>query len=128
MRTTSKAHLIALSLTFCLALCMMAFGAASGQAVYGSIFGTVTDASGAAVPNATVTVTNAGTNASETTKTNVSGNYTQTRLIPGTYRVKVEAPSFKASVIEAVVVNVDTASTANITLQPGQVSEQVTIT
>jgi hypothetical protein len=111
-------------MTLCLAIVPTTFG----QAVYGSIFGTVTDTSGAAVPNATVTITNTGTNVSETTKSNVSGNYTQTRLNPGTYRVKVEAPSFKAGVIETVVVNVDTASTVNVTLQAGQVSEQVTIT
>jgi hypothetical protein len=124
MRTTSKVSLLALSVTLCFAL----VGATLGQAVYGSVFGSVTDSSGAAVPNATVTITNIGTNLSETTKTNESGNYTQTRLIPGTYRVKVEAPSFKAAVIEAVVVNVDTSSTVNVTLQAGQVTEQITIT
>ena len=128
MRTTSKVSLFALSLTLCLALAIMTFGTTFGQAVYGSIFGTVTDASGAAVPNATVTITNTGTNVSETTKSNESGNYNQTRLIPGTYRVKVEASNFKSAVIETVVVNVDTASTANISLQPGQVSEEITIT
>jgi len=128
MRTTSKVSPIALSLTLCLTLVAATFGTTFGQAVYGSVFGTVTDSSGAAVPNATVTITNTGTNVSETTKTNASGNYNQTRLIPGTYRVKVEAPSFKAAVIDAVVVNVDTASTANVTLQAGQVSEQITIT
>src|SRR5215813_13427337 len=128
MRTTSKVSLFALSLTLCLALAIMTFGTTFGQAVYGSIFGTVTDASGAAVPNATVTITNTGKNVSETTKTNESGDYNQTRLIPGTYRVKVEASNFKSAVIEAVIVNVDTASTANISLQPGQVSEEITIT
>src|SRR5262245_41874198 len=124
MRTTSKVPLLALSLAFCLALVATTYG----QAVYGSIFGAVTDSSGAAVPNATVTITNIGSNVSETARSNASGNYTQTRLIPGTYRLKVEAPSFKAAVVETVVVNVDTASTVNVTLQAGQVSEQITIT
>src|SRR5262245_30296593 len=128
MRTTSKVSLLGLSMALCLALSLLTFGAAYGQAVYGSIFGTVTDSSGAATPNATVTVTNTATNVSVTTKTNESGNYTQTRLIPGTYHVKIEAPSFKAAVIEAVVVNVDTSSAVNAALQPGQVTEQVTIT
>src|SRR5215468_6406064 len=127
MRTTSRVTPFTVGMALCLALVVMT-GATLGQAVYGSIFGTVTDSSGAATPNATVTITNTGTNVSVTTKTNESGNYTQTRLIPGTYRIKVEAPSFKAAVIEAIVVNIDTASTANIALQPGQVSEQVTIT
>src|SRR5262245_25440667 len=132
MRTTSKASLFALGLTFCFTLSIATsgatFGTAFGQAVYGSIFGTVTDSSGAAVPNATVTITNIGANISETTRTNGSGNYNQTRLNPGTYRVKVEAPSFKSAVVETVVVNVDTASTVNVTLQTGQVTEQITIT
>jgi outer membrane receptor protein involved in Fe transport len=96
--------------------------------VYGSIYGTVTDPSGAAVPNATVTITNIGTNVSVTTKTNESGNFNQTRLIPGTYRIKVETSGFKVAIIDEIVVNVDTASTANLSLQTGLVSEQVTIT
>src|SRR5262245_40999300 len=128
MRTTSKVSPFALSLTLCLTLVAATFGTTFGQAVYGSVFGTVTDSSGAAVPIAPVTITKHGTNVSETTRKNGSCYYTQTRLIPGTYRIKVEASSFKAAVIEAVVVNVDTASTANVTLQAGQVSEQITIT
>jgi hypothetical protein len=124
MRTFHKFSLLTLSLALCAAFASVSFG----QAVYGSIFGTVTDPSGAAVPNATVTITNLGTNVSVTTKTNESGNYNQTRLIPGTYRVKVETGGFKVSVIDSVVVNVDTSSTADISLQTGQVTEEVTIT
>ncbi len=124
MRAIRKFSLFALSLIICGALAAPALG----QAVYGSVFGTVTDASGAAVAGATVTITNTGTNVSETAKTNSTGNYNQTRLIPGTYRVKVEASGFKVAVIETVVVNVDTASTVNVALQPGQVSEEITIT
>ena len=124
MRIMHKLSLLALSLLLSLGLASVSFG----QAVYGSIFGSVTDATGAAVPNATVTITNLGTNASETTKTNASGNYNQTRLIPGKYRVKIEAPNFKAAVIDSIVVNVDTASQTDITLQTGAVSEEVTIT
>src|SRR5215468_10612053 len=127
MRTTSRVTPFTVGMALCLALVVMT-GATLGQAVYGSIFGTVTDSSGAAAPNVTVTITNTATNVSVTAKTNESGNYTQTRLIPGTYRVKVEAPSFKAAIIETVVVNVDTSSAVNATLQPGQVTEQVTIT
>ncbi|MBL8190553.1 MAG: TonB-dependent receptor, partial [Acidobacteria bacterium] len=115
--------LLALSLL----LCAMALpGKVFGQAVYGSIFGTVTDSSGAAVAKAKVTITNSGTNVSETTETNSSGNYNQTRLIPGSYRVKIEAQGFKTTVIE-VLVNVDRASETNVALQTGAVTEEVTI-
>jgi hypothetical protein len=124
MITSRKVCLFAIGLLICCAFTVSTFG----QAVYGSIFGTITDASGAAVPNAKVTITNTGTNVTETAKTNESGNYNQTRLIPGVYRVKVEAPNFKSAVVDAVVVNVDTASTVNATLQTGQVSEEITIT
>jgi protocatechuate 3,4-dioxygenase beta subunit len=116
--------MLAVSLMICCALS----AAAIGQAVYGNIFGTVTDQSGAAVPGATVTITNLGTNVSVTTKTNSTGNYNQTRLVPGTYRVKVEAPGFKSAVIDTVVVNVDRASDASLQLITGAVTEEITIT
>src|SRR5947208_5609566 len=69
---------------------------ASGQAVFGSIFGTVTDPSGAAVPNAKVTVTSATKATSYTATTNADGNYSVTHLIPDTYNVRAEAAGFKA--------------------------------
>ena len=116
-------------LMLCLLVCMVCAPVNSfGQAVYGSIFGTVTDASGAAVPKAKITITNINQNTSVTAETNESGNFNQTRLIPGLYRIKVEAASFKAAVQENVTVNVDTATPINVQLQPGAVTEEVTIT
>ena len=58
-----------------------------GQAVFGSIFGTVTDPQGAAVANAKVTVTNVGKGSSDEVTTNDSGNYSATHLIPDVYSV-----------------------------------------
>src|SRR5512142_976940 len=69
---------------------------ASGQAVYGSIIGTVTDPSGAAVPNAKVTVTNTRKGTKDQLTTNADGNFSATHLIPDTYTVRVEAPGFGA--------------------------------
>ena len=100
---------------------------AMAQAVYGSVFGTITDGRGSGVPGATVTITNTGTNVAESIKTDASGYYNQTRLIPGRYRINVEATGFKTAVIETVVVSVDTASEAKVVLQPGEISEQITI-
>src|SRR5437879_12064287 len=81
-----------------------------GQAVYGSISGTVFDASGAAVPNAKVTINDVGRDVSYTTSTNESGNYSQTHLIIGKYRVRVEVSGFKTAVQENVNVAVDTVT------------------
>ena len=103
-------------------------GRTLGQAVYGSIIGTVTDSSGAAVPNAKVTITSVDKGVSVTTTSNESGNYEQQHLIAGTYDVKVEAPGFQASVQKAVQVNVDAAVQVNATLQLGQVTQTVEVT
>ena len=65
------------------------------QAVYGTIVGTVTDGTGAAVANAVVTITDIGRDVTQTTSTNESGNFTQRFLIAGRYRVRIEAPGFK---------------------------------
>lgn len=62
---------------------------ARGQAAYGTIIGTVQDPSGAAVPNATITVTDIGKGASRSTATNESGYYTVSNLVPGDYKVTV---------------------------------------
>ncbi len=75
-----------------LLLCVFAFG----QAETGQIMGTVTDPSGAVVPNAKVTVTNVQTGAIRTTQSNASGLYTVTNLMAGTYEVKIEGSGFGA--------------------------------
>src|SRR5215207_958682 len=97
------------------------------QAVYGSIAGNVTDANGAVVANATVTITSIERKTSDTVQTNDSGLFVRERLLPGRYEVKISAANFKEAVIPEVIVNVDTQSKADATLQTGQVSESVTI-
>src|SRR3954469_3371928 len=69
---------------------------AYGQAVYGSILGTVIDPQGAAVPNAKVIVTNQRKGTTDTTTTNNDGNYSVTHLIPDTYTVHFESSGFKS--------------------------------
>src|ERR1051325_9382429 len=100
---------------------------ARAQAVYGSIAGTVTDVNGAAVPNATVTITSIERKTSDTAQTNDSGLFVRERLLPGKYEVKISAASFKETVIPEVIVNVDTQTKADVALQPGQLSETITI-
>ena len=96
-------------LVLCLAL---GFGASTslGQAVYGSIIGTVTDQQGNAVAGAKVTVTSVTKNTSEETTTNDSGNFSVIHLIPDTYKVKIEAAGFKVNDVASVLVQVDTTA------------------
>lgn len=98
------------------------------QAVYGSISGTVTDASGALVAGAKVTITNVDRKTSDTVTANDSGNYVKERLVPGTYEVKIESQGFKASVIPSVLVNVDAQTKVDAVLQTGAVTDTVTVT
>jgi len=109
-------------------LCGFWAPAAQGQAVFGSILGTVTDPSGAAVPNAKVTVIDQGKGTTLQTTTNESGNYSATHLIPDTYTVRVEAQGFKVLEFKDITVSADTGSRVDGQFQVGSTSEQVEVT
>ena len=99
MKTTSHPALrpsVVTSLSVLLLIC--ASVSLQGQTTFGRIGGTITDKTGAVVPNATVTVTNAATNLVRTTTTDESGFYTVTNLPVGTYSVLVEQKGFKKTV------------------------------
>ena len=99
-----------------------------GQTNKGGIGGTVTDANGAQIAGATVTVTNLGTGQKVTVTTGESGTYSVQSLEPVTYSVAVEAKGFKKAVIEPIKVDTAGVATANVTLETGNISEQVMIT
>src|SRR5438445_139700 len=124
MRRQATLGLI-LGLCFVFALCA---NTSFGQAVYGSIIGTVTDPQGNAVSGAKVTVTSVTKNTSVETTTNESGNFSVIHLIPDTYKIKIEAAGFKASDIASVLVQVDTAAHVDAQLQVGAVTQTVEVT
>jgi len=119
---------IAAMLTICICLATLTAQPVWGQAVYGSIIGTVTDPQGAAVANAKVTVTDQRKGTSDSTTTNDSGNYSVTHLIPDVYTVRVEAPGFKASEQKDVIVSADAAANVPLQFQVGGTSETVEVT
>ena len=110
-------------------LCLLLLSSAPSlaQAVYGSIVGTVTDSTGAAVANAKVTITDTGRDVTQVTTTNESGNYSQRFLIAGRYRVRVEANGFKTEVQDNVPVSVDTDVRVSMTLEVGQMTQTVEV-
>ncbi|HUL16906.1 MAG TPA: carboxypeptidase-like regulatory domain-containing protein [Terriglobales bacterium] len=89
--------------------------------------GTVTDASGAVVPDANVTVTNVGTNVVHNAVTTSEGTFYITDLIPGTYTVKVEKSGFQTAVVKNVNVYVSQIATANAVLKTGSTSETMEV-
>ena len=108
----------------CLILCS---SACFGQAVNGSLLGTVNDASGAAVADAKVTATEPSTGISRTVTTNQSGNYTFPDLSPGVYNVSVEQTGFKRFSRNNVDVLVNTSVRVDAALQIGSVSETIEV-
>jgi hypothetical protein len=99
-----------------------------GQAVYGSIFGTVTDPSGAVIPNAKVTVTDTRKGTSDVYTTNESGNYSATHLIPDIYTIKIEAQGFTTAQSDNIQVSADTGSKFDAALKTGAQTETVQVT
>jgi Carboxypeptidase regulatory-like domain len=99
-----------------------------GQAVTGTLLGTVLDSTGAAVPNANVTLTNEGTGVSNHMPTGPQGFYTFPTLDPGRYSVAVSASGFKTTVAKGNLVQVEQSTRVDVTLSPGTVDQQVTVT
>jgi hypothetical protein len=96
----------------------------------GSIAGTVTDASGAVVPNVTVTLTNpqGSLGGNQTTVTSERGAYQFLRLVPGTYVVKADLTGFRPAEVQNVVVDADVTARADLSLVLGGVEQGLTVT
>jgi hypothetical protein len=100
---------------------------AIAQTTTGSIVGTVTDATGAVVPRAAVTITNIDTGISTKTVTDTTGNYVATTLREGRYTVTVEATGFRRSEQTGITLNVQDRLGVNITLEVGQVTDTIEV-
>src|SRR5579859_1008080 len=93
-----------------------------GQAVNGTLLGTVTDTTGASVPNAKVMATETSTGAVHASTTNDSGNYTFPDLPPGTYSVTVEAQGFKKATQPKIDLLSNSSTRVDMALETGSVS------
>lgn len=102
-------------------------GSAWGQAAT-SLRGTITDPSGAAIPNATVRLVNTGTSLARTAMTDSQGNYTFVQVTPGSYELTVEASGFATYDQKGVQLLVNLPSTVNVRMKIGAASQTVTVT
>jgi Carboxypeptidase regulatory-like domain/TonB dependent receptor len=98
-----------------------------GQAVFGSISGSVTDPSGAGIPGAKVIIIDAGKGVSYNTSTNEAGLYTQSHLIVGLYEIHIEATGFGSYVQRNVSVEVDAVTQVDVRLTMGQLGQVVNV-
>ena len=99
-----------------------------GQAIYGSIYGQITDSSGAAIPNATVTVKDVAKGTSVQAITNSVGEYSVQHLIPDVYDVSVAATGFRGTESQGIRVSADTSPKLDLKLDVGSATETVTVT
>ncbi len=100
---------------------------AAAQSLFGTILGTVTDASHAVLPRVRVVVRNTSTNAERAVQTNDAGGYEAPALPVGPYEVACEAPGFNRTVVKGVNLEVDQRARVDITLELGQVIQTVEI-
>lgn len=114
-------------LTSVLMLATQSVTLGQSQALNGQIEGAVTDANGAAIPNAAITITNTGTGASRSITSGDDGIYRAPLLPLGSYRVTVDAANFKKLVREGITLTTGQTATVDLILQPGGVQEVVTI-
>ena len=121
-----KNRTVSAFLMLCISLLLLA-GQALAQGTTSRVTGTVTDATGAVVSGATVTLTNEATNISFTTQTASTGAYTFDLITPGTYKVAVEKAGFKKIVSSGNVVQINQPATVNVTMQVGDVSAIVSV-
>jgi hypothetical protein len=115
-------------LTLAVFLCLGTGALAQVAETAAQVSGQVTDAAGAAVPGATIIVTNDATKEERRVQANDEGSYTVTPLNPGTYTLAIEQQGFKRYVENGVVLNTRDRRTLNAALEPGAVSEVVTVT
>jgi hypothetical protein len=109
-------------------LVLASFATANAQQVFGSIFGTVTDPSGAAVTDGKVTITDTNKGTVSTVMTDAQGTYTKGQLIPDTYTIAIEAPGFQKVISNGVDVRVDESIRYDASLKVGDVSTSVEVT
>jgi hypothetical protein len=119
-RAFSVIRLVALS---CALLALPGFG----QQTSGSIYGTVTDASGAVVPGVAVTATNVHTSASRTTRADATGNYSILVLDPGDYNVNTQLTGFRSQTQPNVRLDANQNVHVNFVLQVGSLEQNETV-
>ena len=99
-----------------------------GQGFTAQVLGTVTDKTGAVVPQATVSATNTGTGQKTTVLTDASGTYVIPQLTPGLYTISAEADGFKRGIRDALTLQVDQRLALNFQLELGEVTQSVAVT
>src|SRR5712692_8761080 len=109
-------------------LCLLVASALTFAQDRGTITGTIVDSTGAGVPAAKVTVSNPATGFTQTVESGGNGSYSFVYLVPGRYSVTTEKEGFRRAEANDILVQVNTTSRVDISLQLGAVAETVEVT
>jgi hypothetical protein len=123
----SKRSIFGIGVLFCL-FALLPSSLFSQSSSTGTVAGTVTDPSGAAIVGATVTLTDRATNIPRTVSTNENGRYLFVDIPAGVYDLSVSKQGFRTSKVSNQTVSVNSALTLNVTLEIGAVAESVEVT
>jgi hypothetical protein len=126
----SSRKLLAIAQLTAMVILLFAFSAITGFAQStstGTIVGTVTDQSGAVVPEASVAITNRATNTTTKTVSNSAGHYVFVNVDPGTFDLKITKQGFQTALVPNQVVEVGKALTEDVKLTIGAVTQEVTV-
>jgi hypothetical protein len=116
-----------LKLTSVLAFVFLVSIPACSQIVGGTLSGTITDDSGAAIADATVAIMNVATGVETNVTTNGQGIYNAPNLLPGTYQTKITAAGFDTKAVSNIVLTVGAQQVLNFSMKVGSVSERVQV-
>jgi hypothetical protein len=97
------------------------------QSERGAITGMVTDATNAAIPNASVKITQMGTNATTAVSSTASGEYSVANLAPGAYKLEASQQGFRTAIVDNIVVTAGATARADVNLEIGGVSQSVEV-
>ncbi|MBV9674692.1 MAG: carboxypeptidase regulatory-like domain-containing protein, partial [Acidobacteriaceae bacterium] len=123
----SRKHLLMVRCPVAALIMLLACSISNAQVLYGSLTGTVSDPSGAAVPGANVEALDVGTGVAQKTTTNNEGIYLFSNLQPGTYRITISSPAFSNTVLEGASVAANQVRRADAMLQVAQANQTVEV-
>jgi len=116
-----------LSLVIIVLLALSAVSALAQTGSTGAIVGTITDQSGAVLPDATVTLNNKSTNSTASTTSNSAGHFVFANLEPATYDIKITKPGFQTALVQGQAVLVGQSLTEEVKLTVGAVTQEITV-
>ncbi|MFY9529679.1 MAG: TonB-dependent receptor [Candidatus Acidiferrales bacterium] len=126
-RTKPESIFFGLILGVVLTLGFLASMPVYSQVVGGTLLGTITDATGAAIPGATVSIKNVATGVTTMVTSNAQGVYNAPNLLPGTYEATISAAGFESAVQSSIALAVGAQQVLNVTMKVGTITQRVEV-